>query len=180
MEKVRVGGHEYSDPDVISLIRTTGVLVDPRSSVVHQARKLIALYREFAGRANAALERITMLASLAGLEVAPMDVRNRPSGRMAAVLIPTGNFIRSEGFHWQDCVFHRSRNCAHILSQHLTGRSVSGLMRFRLERSKSVGKAMRLGGVGTGYAAGGVSSGSSKRFSPTGCTSPLRDFWKLL
>jgi len=97
MEKVRVGGHQYSDPDVISLIRATGALVDPRSSVIHQARQLIALYREFAGSTNRSLERITILASMAGLEVAPMDVRNRASGRMAAVLIPTGNTRGKKG-----------------------------------------------------------------------------------
>jgi hypothetical protein len=83
--------------DVISLIRATGALVDPRSSVIHQARRLISLYREFAGSANAALERITILASMAGLEVAPMDVRSRTPGRMAAVLIPTGNLRGKKG-----------------------------------------------------------------------------------
>jgi IrrE N-terminal-like domain len=90
METVSVGGHRYSDPDVLSLIRVTGSLVDPRSAVVHQARTLNAEYRSFPGSAADAFVRIKMMASLRGLEVSPMDVERQRDEPRDAVLIPTG------------------------------------------------------------------------------------------
>jgi hypothetical protein len=88
METVSVGGHKYSDPDVVSLIRATGGLVDPRSSVLHQARKLNAWFRLFDSSAVGAFERVQILASRCGLVIEAMDVVRDSSKVRDAVLIP--------------------------------------------------------------------------------------------
>ena len=91
MRKIRVGGRRYADPDILSLISATGELRDPRSTVVTMARQLAARYREYGGDRKDPWERIRILASLAGLEVEPMDVTNRQRDDRDAVLIPTQN-----------------------------------------------------------------------------------------
>ena len=90
METVRVGGRKYSDPDVISLIRATGELVDPRSAVVSQARKLNQEYRSYEGGTINALQRLEIIASLRGLSVSPMNIEQRRSEPRDAVLVPNG------------------------------------------------------------------------------------------
>lgn len=90
METVRVAGRKYSDPDVISLIRATGELVDPRSAVVSQARKLNQEYRSYEGGTINALQRLEIIASLRGLSVSPMNIEQRKSEPRDAVLVPNG------------------------------------------------------------------------------------------
>lgn len=90
METIRVGGHAYSDPDVISLIRATGSLVDPRSAVTHQARTLNARFRSFDSASTSAFERIKIMASFRGLDVEPMILEKDEKERRDAVLIPSG------------------------------------------------------------------------------------------
>jgi|SRR2546426_736522 len=97
METVRVGGRKYSDPDVISLIRATGELVDPRSAVVNQARKLNREYRSYEGGPSNPLRRLEIMASLRGLTVSPMNIERRKSESRDAVLIPSGNARRTKG-----------------------------------------------------------------------------------
>jgi hypothetical protein len=91
MESIRVGGRRYTDPDVISLIRETGQLVDPRSAVIHQARRLNGDYRSLGGDGRDPIERLKILASLRGLEVAEMDRQRSHRERRDAVVVPTGN-----------------------------------------------------------------------------------------
>ena len=90
METLRVGGRRYSDPDVISLIRATGQLVDPRSAVLSQARKLNEQYRSYEGSPSDPLKRLHIIASLSGLTVSPMNVEQKKSEPRDAVLIPSG------------------------------------------------------------------------------------------
>lgn len=90
MEIVRVGGRKYSDPDVLSLIRATGALVDPRSAVLSQARKLNEEYRSWGSGPTSAIQRLKIIASLRGLTVAPMNVERWKGEPRDAVLVPNG------------------------------------------------------------------------------------------
>jgi Zn-dependent peptidase ImmA (M78 family) len=90
MEIVRIGRHKYSDPDVISLIRATGGLTDPRCIVVNLARKLAQKYRSFDGSDVGPLKRLEIIASFSGLTVTPMDIEQRKTEPRDAVLILNG------------------------------------------------------------------------------------------
>lgn len=87
METVRVGRRKWSDPDVLALIRATGELVDPRSVVLSEARKLNATYRQFESEGVSPFDRLVHLASLRGLQVLPMDTRRRRSESRDAVVL---------------------------------------------------------------------------------------------
>ena len=87
METVRVGGKKYSDPDVISLIKATGSLVDPRSSVLSQARALLEKLSDWDEVPSDSIERLTILASLAGLAVQPMDMERQRKEKRDAILL---------------------------------------------------------------------------------------------
>jgi Zn-dependent peptidase ImmA (M78 family) len=89
METVRVGGHKYSDPDVISLIHATGEFVDPRSAVLTQARRAAADYKAFGGDFDDPLQRVIIIASTLGMKTIPMNVEQRSSERREAILINT-------------------------------------------------------------------------------------------
>jgi Zn-dependent peptidase ImmA (M78 family) len=97
METVRIGGRKYSDPDVLSLIRATGELVDPRSAVVNQARRLNHEYRSYDGGKVAALKRLEIIASLCGLTISPMNIEQRRAEPRDAVLIPSGKVRGNRG-----------------------------------------------------------------------------------
>jgi Zn-dependent peptidase ImmA (M78 family) len=89
METLRVGGRTYRDPDVISLIRQTGGFVDPRSSVVTQARRIVNLYQQFDGAVADPIERVKIIASLVGIKVLPMDIEQQRGEKRDAVLVHT-------------------------------------------------------------------------------------------
>src|SRR5437016_2301924 len=91
METVRVGGRRYTDPDVISLIKATGFLVDPRSSVLSQARNLLAKLSSFDEVPADAIKRLTILASIMGITVEPMDIERQRKEKRDAILITTGS-----------------------------------------------------------------------------------------
>ena len=82
-----MGGRKYSDPDVISLIRATGELVDPRSAVVNQARKLNCEYRSYDGDQASPMKRLEIIASLCGLTISSMNIERRRAEPRDAVLI---------------------------------------------------------------------------------------------
>lgn len=90
MQMIRIAGHRYSDPDIISLVRATGELIDPRFAVISQARELCERYRSFPGTAADPLKRLQILASLCGLEILPMAIEQRISEPRDAVLVLNG------------------------------------------------------------------------------------------
>lgn len=129
MKSINVGGRRYTDPDVISLVQATGQLIDPRSAVLNQARKLNVEYRVLGGDGCNPLERLKILASLRGLGVAEMDRRHSSRGHRDAVLVPTGkrgqilyNPIRPPG--------RVAFSIAHEISHTFFPNSISGA-RFR-------------------------------------------------
>jgi Zn-dependent peptidase ImmA (M78 family) len=89
METIRVGGRKYTDPDVISLIKATGALVDPRSSVLSQARNLLAKLSAFDEVPGDAIKRLTILASIMGITVEPMDIDRQRTEKRDAILLTT-------------------------------------------------------------------------------------------
>jgi Zn-dependent peptidase ImmA (M78 family) len=89
METVRVGGRKYSDPDVISLIRETGQLVDPRSSVLNQARTLVAKLSDWGEIPKDPFERLKILASLSRITLEPMDIERQHREKRDAILLTT-------------------------------------------------------------------------------------------
>lgn len=96
METIRVGGRRYSDPDVLSLIKATGSLVDPRSSVLTQARKRLQTLHKFHDVPKDPIERLTILASFCGIgEVVPMNIEQRRGEKRDAVLVPNVSGGRS-------------------------------------------------------------------------------------
>lgn len=97
METLRVGGRRYSDPDVVALIRATGCLVDPRSSVLTQARKLNQLFREFEISGVAPFERLEYLASIVGLDLVQMTTDQRKSEPRDAVILLNGRINGKRG-----------------------------------------------------------------------------------
>jgi len=89
MRSVRVGGHRYSDPDIISLIGSTGELVDPISSVLTQARRVNAEYRQYDRTFSDPLQRVKIIASMQGIKVVPMNIEGQRGETRDAILIPT-------------------------------------------------------------------------------------------
>jgi Zn-dependent peptidase ImmA (M78 family) len=89
METVRVGRKKYSDPDVISLIKATGSFVDPRSSVLNQARNLVAKLDLFDDIPGEAIKRLSILASMMGITVEAMDIERQKKEKRDAILLTT-------------------------------------------------------------------------------------------
>ena len=92
-----MGGHKYSDPDVLSLIRATGQLIDPRCAVINQARALNSEYRSYDGADVDPLQRLKIIASLCGLTVVPMKMEGSLGAARDAVLILSGNSRGEKG-----------------------------------------------------------------------------------
>ena len=86
-----MGGRRYADPDILSLIRETGQLIDPRSTVVTRARRLSNEYIAYGGDSRDPIARLIIIASLCGLEVEAMDSQHAARYNRDAVLIPVGN-----------------------------------------------------------------------------------------
>ena len=94
MECVKVGGRSYSDPDVLSLIRETGELVDPRASVVTQARRLNEELEQWSRGDDESLDpmqRLEILASIRGLKIDRMDVETQRRESRDAILVPVNS-----------------------------------------------------------------------------------------
>lgn len=71
MERIAVGGHRYSDPDVLALIKGGPEILDPRREVIRRAQALNDQLRAY-GVVDDPRQRVEILASLAGIRVAPM------------------------------------------------------------------------------------------------------------
>ena len=91
METLRIGGRRYSDPDIISLCRQSGELIDPRSTIVNMARALTERANGFSGLPSDPLERLKIIASLSGIKILPMDMDQVRAGKSDAALYPTAN-----------------------------------------------------------------------------------------
>lgn len=133
MEGIRAGGHRYSDPDVVALIRAGGGLADPRSLVLTQARRLNQQYRMFDSAGVTPFARLVHIASIIGLEVMPMDTtRRRDHSRDAVILLNgTSKGRRGQIFYNPDRPSGRlAFSIAHEIS-HTFFPSSSGGARFR-------------------------------------------------
>jgi|GraSoi2013_100cm_1033763.scaffolds.fasta_scaffold34075_3 hypothetical protein len=134
METIRVGGRKYSDPDVISLIRATGGLVDPRSAVINQARKLNQEYRSYEGGPSDPFKRLEIIASLGGLTISQMNIEQQgKSERRDAVLIPSGRGHGGRGQIFYNPLRPRGRvafSIAHEISHTFFPNTMTGA-RFR-------------------------------------------------
>lgn len=89
METLRIAGRRYSDPDIISLCRESGELIDPRWKIVSVARSLVEKARGFPGWPSDALARLKIIASLSGIKIAPMPADLARTESRDAVLYPT-------------------------------------------------------------------------------------------
>lgn len=91
METLRIGGRRYSDPDIISLCRQSGELIDPRSTIVNMARSLTENANGFSGLPNDPLERLKIIASLNRIKIQPMDMDHLRKEKRDAALYPTAS-----------------------------------------------------------------------------------------
>jgi Zn-dependent peptidase ImmA (M78 family) len=91
METLRIGGRRYSDPDIISLCRQSGELIDPRSTIVNMARRLTEKANCFSGLPNDPLERLKIVASLNRIKILPMDMDQVRREKRDAALYPTAS-----------------------------------------------------------------------------------------
>src|SRR5437899_809641 len=91
MDTLRIGGRRYSDPDIISLCRQSGELIDPRSTIVNMARSLSEKANGFSGLPDDPLERLKIIASLNRIKMLPMDIDQVRREKRDAVLYPTAS-----------------------------------------------------------------------------------------
>ncbi len=89
METLRIGGRRYSDPDIISLCRQSGELIDPRWKIVNMARSLIEKANGFPGLPADPLTRLKIIASLSGIKITAMDMDQVRREKRDAALYPT-------------------------------------------------------------------------------------------
>ena len=89
METLRIGGRRYSDPDIISLSKQSGGLIDPRWKVVNMARALIEEAKTFSGLPSDPLERLKIIASLKRIKIKAMVMNQIRREKRDAVLYPT-------------------------------------------------------------------------------------------
>lgn len=89
MERLRIGGRRYSDPDIISLARESGELIDPRFTIATKARALLQRLNEFAGIPADPIGRLKVLASLKGIKIQPMDIDHQRNYKRDAAVFPT-------------------------------------------------------------------------------------------
>ncbi|HTU48519.1 MAG TPA: ImmA/IrrE family metallo-endopeptidase [Bryobacteraceae bacterium] len=86
MERIRVAGKVYTDPDILSLIGSRSELVDPQREVIRRARELNQKLRDLGDVHDGPRQRIEVLASLAGIKVAPMQGSGVGSGVRDALI----------------------------------------------------------------------------------------------
>jgi Zn-dependent peptidase ImmA (M78 family) len=89
MDTLRIGGRRYSDPDIISLSKQSGGLIDPRWKVVNMARALVERAKAFSGLPNDPVERLRIIASLSRIKIMPMAMDQVRQEKRDAVLYPT-------------------------------------------------------------------------------------------
>src|SRR5918912_1412614 len=126
---VTIGGHRYSDPDVLSLIDSGKGSLDPRLEVIRRARELNRWLRDL-GSVHDPRERIEILASMAGINVSPLaSPPGAARGREAFVFSETGGGHQA----YYDPTYSYTRinfSIAHEIVHTFFPKSVSGT-RFR-------------------------------------------------
>jgi Zn-dependent peptidase ImmA (M78 family) len=151
METIRVGGRKYSDPDVLSLIKATGSLVDPRSSVLTQARMRLQTLNKFLDVPKDPIERLTILASICGIgEVVPMNLEQRRGEKRDAILITNISGGRSIIYNPSAPRARVAFSIAHEISHTFFPNSITGA-RFRnicANESKEANELERLCDLG--------------------------------
>jgi Zn-dependent peptidase ImmA (M78 family) len=151
METIRVGGRKYSDPDVLSLIKATGSLVDPRSSVLTQARTRLQTLNKFLDVPKDPIERLTILASICGIgEVVPMNLEQRRGEKRDAILITNVSGGRSIIYNPSAPRARVAFSIAHEISHTFFPNSITGA-RFRnicANESKEANELERLCDLG--------------------------------
>ncbi|HEV2495497.1 MAG TPA: ImmA/IrrE family metallo-endopeptidase [Terriglobia bacterium] len=130
MEIIRVGGKRYTDPDILSLIRATGGLVDPRSAVLNQACELTARLRAFDGVPTDALQRLSVLASMVGIKTVEMNLDQQKKETRDAILLPTADGKRLIIYNPQRPRSRCAFSIAHEIAHTFFPNSVAGA-RFR-------------------------------------------------
>jgi len=85
VERVRISGRIYTDPDVLSLIRAHAEPVDPQREVVRRARELNQQLRNW-DEVIDPRQRLEVLASFAGLKVSPMSGSGLGTGSREALI----------------------------------------------------------------------------------------------
>ncbi|MGA2047277.1 MAG: ImmA/IrrE family metallo-endopeptidase [Terracidiphilus sp.] len=131
MKNVRSEPKRKNDPDVQALIDAGGGLQDPRSLVLSQARKLVALYTRFESSGVEPRERLMHLASLNGLTVESMSIERRGVERRDALIFFDPTSKRGTIFYNPDRSEGRVNfSIAHEIA-HTFFPSTSGGVRFR-------------------------------------------------
>jgi len=103
-----VGKRKYVDPDVASLIDSSGGSVDPYEVVRTCVSSLLQMLNEFEASFDSAFERICILASLAGFEVKPFRGDRRGLRGHEAIIMPSaGGNTRGTIFYNPDLPLSR-------------------------------------------------------------------------
>lgn len=101
MQVRRIDGRTYTDPDIISLIDEGRGSYDPYLLVRQRVSSLLEQLKSFEVKCGDALERICILASLAGFVVKRMDAARAARDKRDAVLMYT-NGNRKKGMIFYD------------------------------------------------------------------------------
>ena len=104
MARRRTARRTYLDPDVVSMIDDSGGLLDPHSLVISRCRALLKQFESFEVRFDNALERVCMLASLAGFDVKEMESKRASRETHDAVILHT------EGSKHRGVIFYNSNS----------------------------------------------------------------------
>lgn len=149
MDRVTIDGRSYSDPDVLSLIRSQGGSVDPRREVIRKARALNARLRSFDAIEDPR-ERLRILGSLAGVTINPMVAGVGPDKNREALIYQDRDGRR---FSFYDPTLNEGRvnfSIAHEIAHTFFPNSGNGA-RFRnlhAEDSKEANELERLCDLG--------------------------------
>ncbi|MGH9967923.1 MAG: ImmA/IrrE family metallo-endopeptidase [Pyrinomonadaceae bacterium] len=146
---VTVGGHRYSDPDVLSLIHSGREPLDPRVEVIRKARELNARLRLF-GNVEDPRERLEILASFADIIVSPMTDSPSAAQNREALLFRNSSGERHAYYDPTPSEGRVSFSIAHEIAHTFFGNSLTGA-RFRsvhVDQSREANELERLCDLG--------------------------------
>lgn len=126
---VTVGGHRYSDPDVLSLVHSGREPLDPRVEVIRRAKELNKRLRSFE-RIDNPRERLEILASLADITVSPMAASPNAAQNRAALLFQNSSGQRHAYYDPTQSEGRANFSIAHEIVHSFFPNSITGA-RFR-------------------------------------------------